>query len=147
MIKTERSCKKRSVTIISEEVRAVQKSLHDRYTCALFISFVLLIVVCGVPVVSVPAASGPGHAAAVAVMMPASDEISVQECEVVYHRTSQGGTYPEGYPYRVEDKKNPSAARTVYAAVAEDEDEDDMGDLYYALYTCSGTAVTAGAYI
>jgi len=138
-------------------VLVVQKPVQDIYTCALFMSFMMLTIFCGIQAVSVLEHSGLVLAGASPVIMAVDDmdtldeEISVKECEVVYHRASHGGAYIDGYPYLVEDKnlvedkKKPSEVKTVYASA--DEDEDGMGELYYALYTCSGTAVIAEGYI
>lgn len=135
----------------------VQKPVQDIYKCALFMSFVMLTIIGGIQAVSVLEQSGLVLAGASPVIiavddmdtldedMLASEGVSVKECEVVYHRASHGGAYLDGYPYLVEHKKNPPEVKTVYASA--DEDEDDMGDLYYALYTCSGTAVIAEGYI
>ena len=125
----------------------MQQSLKDIFRSALFMSFLMLTIVGGVPAVSAPGQSGlvpAGKMERPAEEMLASEGISARECEVVYHRTSDGG-YHDGYLYRVEDKKNSPEEKTMYASV--EEDEDDMGELYYALYTCSGTAVSAGDYI
>lgn len=119
--------------------------------------FLMLTAVCGVQAVGVPGQAGLVPATALPGTMPAgrmdrpaeemlaSEEISVRECEVVYHPASGDGAYHAGHLNRVEDETNPPEEKTVYASV--EEGEDDMGELYYALYTCSGTAATAGDYI
>ena len=77
--------------------------------------------------------------------MLAADAVSVKDCGAVYHRASQTSVYQDGYPYLVTDGDNPSRTKTLYASA--EEDLDDTGILYYALYTCSGAAVIAEGYI
>ena len=135
----------------------MQKPVQNIYTCALFMSFVMLTLFGGIQAVSVLEQSGLVLAGASPVMialddmdtldedMLAAEVVSVKECKVVHQRASHGAAYLDGYPYLVEGKKNPPEVKTAYASA--DEDEDDMGNLYYALYTCSGTAVIAEGYI
>ena len=54
--------------------------------------------------------------------------------------------YLDGYPYLVTGKEKSPGAGIRYTST-EEETEDDMGELYYALYTCSGTSVIAEGYI
>ena len=128
----------------------MQKPMQDVYTCVLFISFVLLIMFSTVQAMTVLEQTGMVHTGSSLVfksvdsmdtldedMLSGEDE-SVNECEVIYHRASQGSVYLDGYPYLVAGKeKSPGVEET----------EDDMGELYYALYTCSGAAVIAEGYI
>ena len=135
----------------------VQKPLQDIYTCALFMSFVMLTVFGGIQAVSVLEQSGLVLAGASPVSialddmdtldegMLAAEGVSVKECEVVYHRASQGNVYLDGYPYLVADRGDAYGVKAMSASA--EQDPDDMGDLYYALYTCSGEAVIAEGYI
>ena len=95
----------------------MQKPLQDIYTCALFMSFVMLTVFGGIQAVSVLEQSGLVLAGASPVSialddmdtldegMLAAEGVSVKECEVVYHRASQGNVYLDGYPYLVADRE------------------------------------------
>ena len=135
----------------------MQKPLQDIYTCALFMSFVMLTVFGGIQAVSVLEQSGLVLAGASPVSialddmdtldegMLAAEGVSVKECEVVYHRASQGNVYLDGYPYLVADRGDAYGVKAMSASA--EQDPDDMGDLYYALYTCSGEAVIAEGYI
>jgi hypothetical protein len=138
-------------------VLVVQKPVQDIYTCALFMSFVMLTVFGGIQAVSVLEHSGLVRAGASPVIiavddmdtldedMLAAEGVSVKECEVVYHRASQGNVYLDGYPYSVADRGDAYGVKAMYASA--EQDLDDMGDLYYTLYTCSGAAVIAEGYI
>jgi len=77
--------------------------------------------------------------------MLAAEGVSVKECEVVYQRASQGNVYLDGYPYLVAGRGDAYGVKSMYTSA--EQDLDDMGDLYYALYTCSGVAVFAEGYI
>jgi hypothetical protein len=135
----------------------VQKPVQDIYTGALSISFVMLTVFGGVQAVRVLEQTGLLHVAASPVsiagdaidMLPedrfAADEMPVKECELVTHRASQGNVYLDGYPYLVAESENASGVKTRHAAA--EEAPDAMGNLYYALYTCSGSDIIAGGYI
>ena len=136
----------------------MQKPTQDIYTCGLFISFVLLIIFSTVRAMTVLEQTGMVHTDSSLAfksvdsmdtldedMLSGEDE-SINECEVIYHRASQGGVYLDGYPYLVTGKEKSPGAGTRYTSTDE-ETEDDMGELYYALYTCSGTSVIAEGYI
>jgi len=138
-------------------VLVVQKPVQDIYTCALFMSFVMLTGFGGIQAVSVFEQSGLVLAGASPVViavddmdtldedMLAAEGVSVKECEVVYQRASLGNVYLDGYPYSVADRGEAYGVKAMYASA--EQDPDDMGDLYYALYTCSGAAVFAEGYI
>jgi hypothetical protein len=135
----------------------VQKPLQNIYTAVLFVSCLTLTVFGGVQAVSVFEQSGLVHTAAPPVIIAvddmdtldeglfAADEISGKECEMVYHRASQGNVYLDGYPYLVADVDNVAWIKNLNATA--EEDLDDMGVLYYALYTCSGAVVIADGFI
>lgn len=135
----------------------MQKPVQNIYTCALFMSFVMLTVFGGIQAVSVLEQSGLVLAAASPVSialddmdtldedMLAAEGVSVKECEVVYQRASQGNVYLDGYPYLVADRGDAYGVKSMYTSA--EQDLDDRGDLYYALYTCSGIAVFAEGYI
>ena len=135
----------------------VQKPVPDIYKCALFMSFVMLTVFGGIQAVSVLEQSVLVLAGASQVIiavddmdtldedMLAAEGVSVKECEVVYHRASQGNVYLDGYPYSVADRGDAYGVKAMHTSA--EQDLDDMGDLYYALYTCSGAAVFAEGYI
>jgi hypothetical protein len=120
-------------------------------------SFVMLTVFGGIQAVSVLEQSGLVLAGAAPVIIVlddmdtldedifAAEGISVKECEVVYHRASQGNVYLDGYPYSVAARGDAPGVKAMYASA--EQDLDDMGDLYYTLYTCSGAAVFAEGYI
>jgi len=128
----------------------VQKPTQDIYTCVLFTSFVLLIIFSTVRAMTVLEQTGMAHTDlslafksvdsmdALDEDMLSGDGEPINECEVIYHRASQGGVYLDGYPYLVTGKDNSPGV---------EETEDDMGELYYALYTCSGASVIAEGYI
>ena len=136
----------------------MQKPTQDIYTCGLFISFVLLIIFSTVRAMTVLEQTGMVHAdsslafKSVDSMDTLDEDIlsgedeSINECEVIYHRASQGSVYLDGYPYLVTGKEISPGAGIRYTSTDE-ETEDDMGELYYALYTCSGTSVIAEGYI
>lgn len=135
----------------------VQKPVPDIYKCALFMSFVMLTVFGGIQAVSVLEQSVLVLAGASPVSialddmdtldedMLAAEGVSVKECEVVYQRASQGNVYLDGYPYLVAGRGDAYGVKSMYTSA--EQDLDDMGDLYYALYTCSGIAVFAEGYI
>ena len=135
----------------------MQKPVTDIYTCALFMSFVMLTMFGGIQAVSVLEQSGLVLAAASPVSialddmdtldedMLAAEGVSVKECEVVYQRASQGNVYLDGYPYLLADRGDAYGVKSMYTSA--EQDLDDRGDLYYALYTCSGIAVFAEGYI
>jgi len=148
---------KQRIKITSGEVLVVQKPVQDIYTSALSISFVMLTVFGGVQAVHVLEQTGLLQVAASPVSMAgdaidmlaedmyAADESSVNECELISHRASQGNVFLDGYPYLVAERENASGSKAMHAAT--EEETDAMGDLYYALYTCNGSDVIAGGYI
>lgn len=130
----------------------MQKPVQDLYTSALSISFVMLTLFGGVQAVRVleqtgllQVAASPVSTGGDAIEMFAADEASVNECELVSHPASQGSVYLDGYPHLVVDKENTSGVKTMHAS--NEEETDAMGNLYYALYSCSGSDVIAGGYI
>jgi hypothetical protein len=121
----------------------VQKPLQDIYTAVLFVTFILIMVMAGVQAViildqfgtvssdisragmntdnpSTPTASVPGY--------------GYNDCEVVHRPASQGSEPSDGHAFRA----GPASTET---------EQDVMGSLYYAVYTCSGVAVVADSYI
>jgi hypothetical protein len=139
-------------------VSVVQKPVQDIVTGVLFMAFVLLMAICGVQAVNVLEQSGIvqtelslASASVDSMDEPDADMVTeegaaLNECEVVYHRASYGSVYLDGYPYLAAEKQYSAGVRTRYASSEEDM-EDDMGDLYYAVYTCNGTSVIAEGYI
>ena len=135
----------------------MQKPVQPVYTIALLMSFVMLSIFGGIQAVNALQHAGLVLAGVSPVSIALDDmdtldedilaieELSVKECEVVYHRASQGNVYLDGYPYAVADRGEAYAVKASYAAV--EQDLDDMGDLYYTIYTCSGTAIIAEGYI
>lgn len=134
----------------------MQKPVQDIYTCGLLAAFGLLVIYGGIQAVGVlerTAAVQTGSAQAFVTTdimdapdddMLAGEEVAAKECEVIYHRASHGSVYLDGYPYLVSDKEKAGQGKTLYATT---EEQDDMGELYYALYTCNGAAVIADGYI
>lgn len=134
----------------------MQKPVQDIYTCGLLAAFGLLLVYGGIQAASVlqhtaVVQADTAQAVVTADIMDAPDddmlageEVATKECEVIYHRVLHGSVYLDGYPYLVSDKDTLSQDKTRYAAT---EEEDDMGDMYYALYTCNGVSVIADGYI
>ena len=99
--------------------------MQDVYTCVLFISFVLLIIFSTVRAMTVLEQTGMVHTGSSLVfksvdsmdtldedMLSGEDE-PVNECEVIYHRASQGGVYLDGYPYLVTGKEESPGAGIV----------------------------------
>ena len=140
----------------------VQKPVQDIVTGALFTAFVLLMVISGVQAVSVLEQSGIvqtdlslSSVSEESMDEPDADMVTeegaaLNECEVVYHLASYGSVSLDGYPYLAAEKQYSADVRTRYASSEEDledDSEDDMGDLYYAVYTCTGTSVIAEGYI
>lgn len=135
----------------------VQKPVQDIYTCVLLVSFAVLIVLGGIQAAGVLQQAGFAPVTASTVTLSADskdtldegvlvyEEVSVKECEVIYHRVSQGGVYLDGYPHLAADREKSFAGETLYAAA--EEEQHDAGDLYYALYSCNGAAVMADGYI
>ena len=135
----------------------MQKPVQPVYTIALLISFVMLSIFGGIQAVNALQHAGLVLAGVSPVSialddmdtldedMLAAEVVPVKECEVVYQRASQGNVYLDGYPYSVADRRDAYGVKSMYTPA--EQDPDDMGDLYYALYTCSGIAVFAEGYI
>ena len=114
------------------------KPVQDIYTVVIFVTFILLLVVAGMQATTIIEDSGivqPGISMArvpaarlqvPAIDMPVQESHGYNDCEVIYHQ---------------------AAWDSEYAASPMEPEQDVMATLYYAVYTCSGTAVIANGYI
>lgn len=138
----------------------MQKPMQDIYTAFFFVAFILIIVLAGAQAVTVLEQSGiiQSGISMVSVQsddlnlsvadMLADDSRGVDDCEVIYHRASQGSEYAVGYHPHAGASSFAGFLNSRHASVISSETEqDDMGSLYYAVYTCTGISVVAEGYI
>jgi len=130
----------------------VQKPMQDIYTSLLFVAFILIIALTGVQAVTVLDQSGIIQSG-ISMTSVHSDDLNLSavdmmvdendaddECEVVYHLASRGSEHAVGYyPY--------AGVSSSAGFLSSETEQDDMGSLYYAVYTCTGISVVAEGYI
>ena len=138
----------------------MQKPMQDIYTSFFFVAFILIIVLAGVQAVTILDQSEiiqPG----ISMTSVQTDDLNLSaadmlvdesrgedECEVIYHRASQGSERAVGYHPYAGASNSAGFLNSRHATVVSSEAEQDgMGSLYYAVYTCTGISVFADGYI
>ena len=130
----------------------MQKPMQDIYTSLIFVAFSLIIVLAGVQAVAVLDQTGIIQSD-ISMTSVQSDDLNLSavdmtvyesraddECEVIYQLASQGSEHAVGYhPY--------AGVSSSAGFLSSETEQDDMGNLYYAVYTCTGISVIADGYI
>ena len=138
----------------------MQKPMQDIYTSLIFVAFSLIIVLAGVQAVTVLDQTGIIQSG-ISMTSVQSDDLNLSavdmtvyeshaddECEVIYHLASQGSEHAVGYHPYAGVSSSAGFLNSRHATVISSETEqDDMGSLYYAVYTCTGISVVADGYI
>ena len=116
----------------------VQKPIQNIFTVVFFMTFILVVVMAGVMAVTVLEELGIVQSGMILTSVdtdstdsppksiPVHEYGRYNDCEVIYQQASQ---------------------RSEFATISSETDEDGMATLYYAVYICTGSSVTAGSYI
>ena len=138
----------------------MQKPMQDIYTALFFVAFILIIVLAGVQAVTVLDQTGIIQSG-ISVASVQSDDLNLSvadmlvdesrgddDCEVIYQLASQGSERLVGYHPYAGVSSSAGFLNSRHASVISSEaEQDDMGSLYYAVYTCTGISVIADGYI
>jgi hypothetical protein len=133
--------------------------MQDIYTSFFFVAFILIIVLAGVQAVTVLDQTGIIQSG-ISVASVQSDDLNLSaadmlvdesraddECEIIYQLASQGSEHAVGYPYAGVSSSAGFLNSRHASVISSEAEQDDMGSLYYAVYTCSGISVIADGYI